>query len=332
LFAAALAHAAPARAEEPPLVMLELERCDELDESEVRRIVAAELGARAANVASQNVTQITVRCEGTRVAIHVSDPLSRKAVQRSFDIGLSDPRARARLVSIAATELVLASWVELETNRHLHVEPVGPAPSPDATKAARELARELLSERYEPKPRTWYDVETPSERMLRIVPVVSARGFFTHPGTLWGGGLRMGEERFRFLSWSADVLLENGRISGTDTDYRITTGTLSGSVLAYAQSRYITGRLGAGLRVGFADITATRPRLGVGGGAFLVPWGWPLAAASVTLRFTRNFGLDVSGEGGYVGLPVNGGQTSFGGFWFGGQAGFTVILTGPSAL
>ncbi|HEX7672258.1 MAG TPA: hypothetical protein VF395_21830 [Polyangiaceae bacterium] len=307
--------------------MLELEGCDELDEAEVRRIVAAELGARSANIAGLNVTQITVKCAGTRVAIFVSDPLSRKSVQRSFDIGLSDPRARGRLVSIAATELVLASWVELETNRKLHVEPIGPAPAPDATIAAREIAKQLLAERYEPKARTWYDVETPHDRMLRFVPLVSTRKFFTHPGTLIGGGLRMGEERFRFLSWSADALFESGTVSQLGNYYDISTGTLGGMVLAYVGSRTVTARLGAGLRVGFANIAAA---VGPSSGGALVPWGWPLAATSVTLRFTRYFGVDLGGEGGYVSLPgSSGGQPLFSGFWFSGQAGLTLIVPGP---
>jgi hypothetical protein len=328
LLATAITYSPLALADEPPpLVMLELERCDELDEGEVRRIVAAELRARSANVAGLNVTQITVKCEGTRVSIFVSDPLSRKSVQRSFDIGTSDPRARGRLVSIAATELVLASWVELESNQRLHVEPIGPVPAPEAASAARELAKLLLSERYTPKPRTWYDEETPKDRMWRLVPLVSARRFFAHPGTLLGGGFRIGEERFRFLSWSADVLFERGKLVAPDTDYDVATGTLGGAVLAYVSTSSVTARLGAGLRVGFANVAATSASLSAGTTA--VPWGWPLTAASATLRITRHFGLDVWAEGGYVGLPVRGGESSFGGFWYSAQAGLTFILTSP---
>jgi hypothetical protein len=328
LLLASLAHVAPAHADEPPLVMLELSHCDELEETEVRRIVAAELGARAANIAGQDVTQITVRCEGTRVAIHVEDPLSRKAVQRSFDIGLSDPRARARLVAIAATELVLASWVELETNRHPHVEPTGAEASPAAKKAAREIAKDLLTEAYEPKIRNWYETETPKNRMLRLVPLFSARSFFDYKGTLWGGGVRIGEERFRFLSWAADVLLESGTIQGTDTDYQVTTGTLGATLFAYAHSGYLTGRIGAGLRTGFAGSTPLRGG-GPGGTSSLVPWGWPLGAASVTLLLARGFGLDLSGEGGYVVLPARGGGATLSGFWVSGQIGITIVLAGP---
>ncbi|MDQ2647407.1 MAG: hypothetical protein M3020_26625, partial [Myxococcota bacterium] len=105
----------PARASGPPL-LLGVSDCGELDEHEVRRLVVAELGAIPVEEQSPEVTLVAVRCGGLRVTIRVHDPLSRKDVERSFNAAPLDPRARARWVALAAAELVLSSWAELELN------------------------------------------------------------------------------------------------------------------------------------------------------------------------------------------------------------------------
>lgn len=161
---AVFTHAPTLRAQVEPLMLLELQHCDDLDETEVRRITAAELGAAAANERGPGVTEVTVSCEGARVIILVRNPLTMKGVQRSFDIRLSDPRSRSRLVAIASTELVLASWSELETNPKPHVEPEGAQSHEPAVKVARKLAKERVSaEAYEPHFRNWYDADTPED-------------------------------------------------------------------------------------------------------------------------------------------------------------------------
>ena len=303
-----------------PPVLLELDRCDELNEVELRRIVAAELGAAPSDAGGPEVTRVTVRCSGPRVAIAVGDPLSRKAVQRSFDLGLADPRARARLVAIAATELVLASWAELRSNPHPHVEPEGERPSEGTTRAARALVAERY-ERYEPKAVRWYDAETPGDRMLRVMAVASARAFFLHPGTLWGGGVRVGEERFRFVSWAADLAVESGNVRSADTVFHVQTASGGGWLMAYLRGAPITARVGAGLRLGVA---------GASGRSSLAPWGWPLGVACVSVRMGPAV-LDLSGEAGYVALPVEGRGESIRGTWFSGQVGLGfVIPQGPA--
>jgi hypothetical protein len=316
--------AAGARADPEPPVLLALDRCEELDQGEVRRIFAAELGVRPVNSSGPDVTEATVTCEGPRVIIRVRDPLSRKALQRSFTLALADPRARARLVSIAATELVLASWSELETNPKLHVEPEGPKPPAEATRAAQAIAEERRAS-YEPKSRRWYETETPDDRMLRVVALGSARRFFGYPGTLFGGGLRVGEERFRFMSWSADALFESGTLDTRESRYDVFTTTLGGWILLYGRAGPVTGRVGAGLRAGVAGASVG----GASGTSSIAPWGWPLGASSVSFRLTSGLVLDLSGEAGYVLLPVPGaGQKSIEGGWFSGQIGLGVIPGG----
>jgi hypothetical protein len=327
---------ASVRADEPP-VLLALDDCAELEESEVRRIVAAELGASAASRRGPDVTEVTIQCSGTRVFARVRDPLSRKEVRRSFDIGLSDPRARARLVALAASELVLASWAELEVNPSARVEPEGPAPSETTKRAAgdavstflvrqHDAAPEADRERYEPRVQHWYDAEAAKDRKLRLVFLGSRRAFFGGQGTLTGGGVRLGEEHFRFVSWSTDLLFESGSVRGSAGEYSLETMTLGGWLLAYYRMGVATARLGAGLRAGFVGSSARAPARAQGS-ATLVPWGWPLGAVSCSLQVLPMLLVEVSAEAGYVVLPVpDPSEPAFRGGWFSGQLGLGTFL------
>lgn len=308
---------------------LSLEACPELAEAEIRRIVSAELRARPSSETGPNVLEIDVTCDGPRVSIGVQDPLSRKAVQRAFNLGLAEPPARARLVAIAATELVLASWAELEVGAPLTVQPEGAKPAPADERAARELAAARLrvgqrpyakptpvstEPAYEPTVRHWYDLDSPNDRMLRVVTLGSARTFFTQPGLLWGGGIRIGEERFKLISWSADLMLEAGTVGAQGNHYDIVTATAGGALLLWGRLGPFTGRIGAGLRAGIAQ---------VGGSASSVaPWGWPLGTSSISIRIDRYVAFEISGEGGYVVLPGGTGQRDLRSGWFAGQLGF----------
>ena len=131
---------APKASAEPPPVSLALERCPHLSTAEVERIFSAELGSPATIPGDPNVTEVTIVCEGDRVLVRVMDPLSRKTVQRSFDTKTFDKKATPRLVALAASELVLASWAELYSNPTPSVQPVGPAPSPKEASAVRQGA------------------------------------------------------------------------------------------------------------------------------------------------------------------------------------------------
>jgi hypothetical protein len=300
-WAVVFVRAALVQAEVQPPVLLRLDKCDDLDEAEIRRITAAELGARPTDSGGADVTEVNVACDMSHVVIRVRDPLSRKAVQRSFNLGLSDPRARSRLVAIAATELVLASWAELQTNPKPHVEPDGPTPPQPSLQAARQIASEYATS-YQPKLRTWYDADTPEDRSFRIVALASTRSFFGHPGTLWGGGVRVGEERFRFLSWSADLLLERGTIGSSQGLFDVSTTTLGG-------------------------VAATTPRDAQSStGPSLAPWGWPLGTASVSLRLAAAWVIDVSCEAGYVVLPIQGpSDKTISGGWYSAQFGIGYV-------
>jgi hypothetical protein len=326
-------------AAEEPLVLLELKECEEFDEAEVRRALAAEIGARPTSTGGPEVTQITVTCDEAKVTIHVLDPISRKSSQRSFNLGLSDPRARGRIVALAASELVLASWAELEVRPKLEVEPEGPTPEEATTRAVRSAVRGRLKlaapvptpaapPPYVGRPKTWYETDTPRDRAFRILAIGSTRSFFEFDGSMYGGGVRVGEERFRWVGWSGDVLIESGTIEERARSFEVRTVTVSGFLNGYLRSGNLTGRLGAGLRIG----VAATDQKGVpdGEASSLAPWGWPLACASVSIRAGEQFVIDLATEAGYVVLPVAGpGDHTLRGAWLGTQLGLGIVLPDP---
>jgi hypothetical protein len=342
--------AAETRANGPPF-LLGATGCGELDEREMRRLVAAELGAMQVEQRGPGVTLVSVHCGGLRVVIRVDDPLSKKTVQRAFDTGPMDPRARARWIALAASELVLSSWVELETNPAPQVQPEGPAVPAPVRRAAQAAVRRLTppaprepapasaasrvatrpgtesKASDEPEARAETTEHPEHERSFRAVALGSVRTFFNDDGTLWGGGMRFSEERFRHMSWSADFLLEAGSIDTTKADYRVRSGSIGGWLMLYTRQRVVTARVGAGLRVGFAASLAENTSDDYEGSrqsGAVAPWGWPLAAASLSID-SGPIVAELAFESGYVVLPVGGsGGPSVAGGWFSAQFGLGI--------
>jgi hypothetical protein len=145
----------------------------------------------------------------------------------------------------------------------------------------------------------------------RMTGVVSVRSFLRGEGTLLGGGLRLGHERFGIVSWAADLLVENGTLSGAN----VTSATLGGWLLFYARASSATFRLGGGLRAGM---------LGTQEGASVAAWGWPMVVTSHSLR-SGPIVFDLSAEAGYVDLLMRRGQ-GLRGPWASGQVGLGIVL------
>jgi hypothetical protein len=316
-----------------------LRGCDDLREAEVERVLAVELRADPQPAESSDPTWIVARCDDGRVIIEVSDPVSRKTLRRTFHLGTARAEARARLIGIAASELVLASWAELALRPRLRVEPEGPAPDAASAAAAVRRAREAPEQRErQPRDATLGSVSSPSEleaagereprwrepdeQRLRVLALASTRAFVDHDGALFGGGVRIGDEPFVATSWALDALFESGSIE-SGRSLHVETWTLGGMVYVYGRTRWITARAGAGVRAGLATtaLSADDPNRS----RLITPWGWPMLALSATLRLGKDAVLELSGESSYVALPVvAGGIEAVNGIWVSGQLGFGI--------
>lgn len=328
----------PVRAADAPRVRLEIEECDRLDATAVKRIFAADLGASVTTDETPDVTEVTIECDGPRVIVRVRDPLSRKNLRRSFDSTSFGDRGESRLIAIAASELVLASWAELSHNPKPTVEPEGARPSAAdlATARAAALARakpttpvrtidstsdatqsdgndgtdpdgERRSERAGPRS------EATSASRFRVAALGSGRGFFGGDGFIMGGGARVGEDRPGVVSWAADVNVETGRLQGVE----VTSPSAAAFLFAHAGGSWSTCRVGAGLRMGL---------LTVPGQSSVATWGWPLGAASCSV-FDAPIVFDFGVEVGYAVLQ-NQGQSKppIRSGWMGGSVGLGLIL------
>jgi len=356
----------PAVAAAPP-VRLTLSDCRELDGAEVERLFQAELDAGTPPATDNDVTDVRILCSGARASVKVLDRLSRKSVERSFELSLFVGPARNRLVALGAAELVLASWAELSTNPRPRAEPEGTPASDEARISAKRTVgvklkaagSELVVTNLDSSPavvpktgqtqpaaasraaratpaneRPYFAPSrpqrppTPRPRVVprtRVLALLSMRSFFESEGTLRGGGVRAGSEPYRYVSWSADALVERGKL----LNYEVDSMTLGGWVLAFYRIEPVSFRLGFGLRGGAVSSSPEDRSSGASGRSSVAPWGWPLAATTVTIH-AGPVAIDLSGEGGYTVLPLRGNEhPALAGSWYSLQIGVGFLFPAP---
>lgn len=348
-----------------PPVRLSMSECRELDGAEVERLFQAELDAGTPPATDNDVTDVRISCSGARASVKVLDRLSRKTVERSFELSFFVGPARSRLVALGAAELVLASWAELSTNPRPRAEPEGAPPSDAARSSAKRTVGVKLkaagsdlavtnldsypavTPKPGPAPATTADtaptpanerpyfaparpLRSPEPRRrdmprTRVLALLSMRGFFEADGVLRGGGVRAGSEPYRYVSWAADALVERGKL----LDYEVDSMTLGGWVLAFYRIEPLSFRLGFGLRGGAVSSSPLPGSTGSTGRSSVAPWGWPLAATTVTIH-AGPVAIDLSGEGGYTVLPLRGNENpALAGSWYSLQFGIGFLFAAP---
>jgi len=348
-----------ARAAAPP-AHLEVEGCPTLDARSVQRIFAADLGTPETSEAGPDVTEVTVTCENDRVTIRVRDPISRKTVKRSIDPKSFGSGAESRIVAIAASELVLASWAELSANPKPQVPPDGPAPSEAAVETARGVVRARSGSPAAagtpsttpagPPPVTNMDSHAPGtrpegeqseatsaapaaprddgNRRRREAPaapavdrVTAVVSFRTLPG---GGTVWGGGARFG---------RERDRIVSWAIDALVENGVLSerdytGALLQSNATNVTVGGWVCFYAHAANGALTFRAGGGLRAGALTLydrttpaVWGWPMLVISQTAR-VGSLVIELSGEGGFANLTGKNLQ----GFWASGQIGIGIAL------
>ncbi len=332
-----------------PLVRVLLRGCKGFTEAEVERVLAAELAADSGpRGGAREPTWVVVHCAARTVVLEVHDPRSDETLQRRFDFPESGPKARARLIAIAAAELVLASSAEriqapeppvgAEKSPEADTPPLerrAPAAKPDSANGPTLLlgsdptaAREGVGPRGERIIYGDYVWERlPSRTVYRIAALSTARAFLDRRGVFAGGGLRFGSDLHPLHCWSVDALVETGMVYlGDGVPLSIESWTLGGSLgwLAELEGR-LTVRGGAGLRAGLLR----RQGRAASGSQFGWPafWGWPTVTLGTSIRLGRVM-VELGSEAGYAALPVGPGTNvaSVRGFWLSGELGLGMRL------
>lgn len=324
LLLALLLSVRPAAAEDQhPRVRLELQPCLGIAASDVRRIVGIELGALLVADGEKlepDTTRVAISCDQRLIRLDVDDPITGKSLQRTVDLSDASTSTRARLVAIAASELVYASWTELAVNPTPEVPPAGLRPALDLTRTVRDQVQKKLPAKLNPP------------QPMRVVGMASRRWFLSEGGELWGGGIRVSDDPFALFGWSADGLVEHGTVRASLGRVDVDTATIGGSIVLHREWGPLSMRAGLGLRMGAARMTGVpyRSDLAIGRSVW-APWGWPLGVLALSAMPVRPLVIELQGETGYVVLPlggkVGGGQEiTLAGAWAAVQLGVGMYL------
>ncbi len=252
------------------------------------------------------------------VELRVDDAVTGKSLWRSIELQKADPGVRARLLALALSELIFASWAELLVTP----EPAVPPALPAASAAARQ-ATSVQIERKLPRPLPLLGVQ--------LSALGSAYVLGSEPSVFFGGGLRVTGDHRLHLGWDFDLLVLHGTaataLGGVTQDLLSARAAL----LLHHRVPYLTLRGGVGGRLGAARLSGepANPATTLGAVAW-GPWGGPLLAIGMTAAASR-VRLDLGVEAGYVVSPVAarvGGMraAAVDGTWFGVQLGIGVVL------
>lgn len=324
LIAAILFLAQPARAEDKPAVTLTIDACVEVDAADVRKIVEIELHTTIAEVSKpgpasggspDGLTRVTARCREKLIELVVEDSITGKSLMRTVDVAAQAPKARTRLLALAITELVSASWTELETNPTPAVPPAGPPPPPAAKAAARDVVKARLPS--PPPP-------------LRIVALIDRRAFLAKTAWVTGLGVRVARDSALF-GWSAEMVASQGTAKASLGEVAMDVVGVALAATVGARVGVFSGRAAAGLRGGAARLSGVPRGDDIEGRSVRGAWGGPFLGASASMVPFKPLVIEVSIESGYVVAPVHARvdgerQVSVAGVWIAGALAIGVTL------
>jgi outer membrane protein with beta-barrel domain len=313
----------PAHGDTPrPRVLAEVEGCGEARGDEIKRILGIELRAELLGAKpgqSSDTTVVHIVCSDSVIELRVEDPITGKSLARTIDLGASAPRGSARLVALAASELVSASWTEIEANPRPTVPPAGTPPPAAAVEAAREVVVE----------------RTPAlaTRSLRIMGVLGTQFALAGGGVGLGGGVRVGlGDAAHPLGFEVDLRAQHSSDATPPLGSVAIDSLSSAATLLYYLGLTRAASLygGAGLRVGAARLTGDPgDPATVQAGTSEAPWLGPEVRLGLGLALTKHLRADVEVELGDVLLDATGkvleSNVGVRGSWLGLELGVGVV-------
>jgi hypothetical protein len=290
-----------------PRVALEIEACEGVDPEIVRRILGVELGPDVDldAPADARASRVRVSCEESSIALVLDEPLTGTHLERSIAVGASPAASRSRLVALAATELLAASWIDLGMRHDPEVEVVG-AGGPEETRAvALDIARARLPAEETVEAEVAAPVApAPPPHGGRAIAVIRVSGEPLH--FAGGGGLAADFEVLAPLVIALDVRAEVGSVEAAELgSVRLTAawGTaLAGLRLPLGRSHtdvLVGGRFG----FGWLDGIGAR---GVVGAQVSGPVAGVVGASHLSLHMAYATFLHIGIELSWITLPIEG--------------------------
>jgi hypothetical protein len=280
---------------------LEIDPCTGTDQALVRRLAALELGGTLDDEQPVGTTTVVhADCRDAEVQVVIDDPVTGKMISRTLDLPDQPRDARSRLLGLAISEAVLASWAELAITPVPAAPSPGTAASPDVRRQATQIAEQHMRQ------------GTAESRDGAGRWQISAG-----PDLRWfGSGLVEPGLALRTVHWlqsyssfgaGLDLDLGFAEASVADTGHASATGLSVAPLLAM---RTTLGRLlaaaGVGWRLGLVHL-AGEPvdTLRAGRTAFAL-WTGPLVALDLEVRIWRSAFVHAGVESGLVLLPARG--------------------------
>jgi hypothetical protein len=293
-------------------VALSIDDCVAAPQQEVRHLLSLELGGPLSDGETPpGATHAAVTCPlspgpataepsagagpqpalGDLVELRVDDGVTGKSLWRSVELHQADPAVRARLLSLALSELIFASWAELLVTP----EPAVPAATPAASAATRQATSVEVGRKL-PQPLPPLGIQ--------LSALAAGHVLWQTPSVSFGGGLLLRGEHRHHLGWDLDLLVEHGDTMTALGNISRDLLSASAALLVHHRVPYLTLRGGAGGRFGAARLAGDPANPGTTtASALWGPWGGPLLTASLTAVAAR-VRLDLGVEAGYVVAPV----------------------------
>lgn len=284
-----------------PRLQLQIASCVQVNYGEVGRQVALRLQAVLVNDKDADVLQIRVECQ-TRflevrvedpktqetvvnavdpqpyLELRVDDPITGKTLRRTVDI-LSAPRLhRERLLAVAISDLVSASWLEINANPEPEVRPVGKV-SASVVESIRTFAKGKSELFFSLEPATQY---YPTEALL-LAGVTSGFAFHIYQELFVGVG--------------SSFLTTQKKRQQQDIRLGLYAARIDLGVHEQWNSHHLFLSVGAQLGVLSIGAPFSEPKVIAGGGHALSLS--PMLSAGFAERFWEHLGIKLSVEGGY---------------------------------
>lgn len=310
-------------------VATQVDPCVPIDRDRFEYLLNIELGADPADLSSSPAAFLSLSCAGGLVLLSVEDLVTSKVVTRQVDLSPVDPSARARLLALTASELVLASWMEVRMEPREVIPPAAPPPAPELKARVSEVVEPQIQRSAPP---------------LRLGASATTSVFLSAPAPIFGLTLHLTQPFSSTWAWNLSLLGGLGQLDGTIGErgqavkVGVTTAALAWSLRYTRTLGPLDAWVGAAALVGLAYLRGERPESSsLMATPAYAPWAGPslqLAAAypvssSLRLLLQAEAGLLVLGTVAQVRSQSAGAQlvvTKLSGGWLAAQLGFDVAL------
>ena len=273
-------------------VATQVDPCVPLDRDKFEYLLNIELGAEPADAASPPAATLSLSCSGGLVLMSLEDAVTSKVVTRLVDLSAVDPSARARLMALTASELVLASWMEVRMEPREVISPAGPPPAPELKARVSEVVRPQIQSTAPP---------------LRVGASATTSTFLSALAPIFGMALHLTQPFSSSWAWNLSLQGGLGQLQGTlgergqAVSIAVTTAALAWSLRYTRSLGSLDLWVGASGLVGLAYLTGERPVAStLMATPAYAPWAGPSLQLAAAYPVNQSFRLFLQLEAGLL--------------------------------